>query len=66
MIEKSSSQMLIELTGALNQASGAASAFVHLTGNAPGFMVLRDSIDLLRQAVLTMSTAQVINGVTKH
>lgn len=50
-------QLLRELSEALTQASGGATGLVQQSGNAPGFMIIRESIDLMREGVLGVASS---------
>lgn len=67
MKKKTSMQLLKELSEALNQASGAATGLIQASGNAPGFFVIRDALELSREGILEVAAkSSIIAPVRMH
>lgn len=54
---KSNMELLKELIEAVSQASGAASGLIHYSGDAPGFIVIRDCLELMKEGVLSVASS---------
>lgn len=60
MTDKTKMQLLMELTESLGQSTNCASGLAQLSGNPAGFLIIKDSLDLMKEGVLGVASRSSI------
>ncbi len=62
-MERTEPELLKEMIDSLNQACGATSQLVHACGQPIGFIIIRDALDLMKDAVVEIATKSAMRSL---
>jgi hypothetical protein len=60
MVDKTKIHLLMELTESVSQAASCAAGLAQLSGNPAGFLIIKDSLELMKEGVLAVASRSTI------